>query len=63
MDWIERWFGIAPDSGDGSLELLITLAVVAVAIVAILELHPRTRTAIHTACKRNLILLRKRRSG
>ena len=28
MDWIERWFGFAPDNGDGSLELLIMLVVV-----------------------------------
>ena len=25
MDWLEQWFGIAPDNGDGSLELLIVL--------------------------------------
>ena len=23
MDWIERWFGAAPDNGDGTLELLL----------------------------------------
>ena len=36
MDWIERWFGISPDGGDGSTELLYigavlgTLALIAV---------------------------------
>ena len=35
MDFIERWFGVSPDSGDGSLELLwvvgIVLSLVAIA--------------------------------
>ena len=30
MDFIERWFGISPDGGDGSLEGLYLLAIVAV---------------------------------
>lgn len=33
MDFIEQWFGISPDGGDGSLELLwIAAIVVAVAV-------------------------------
>jgi hypothetical protein len=28
MDFIERWFGFAPDHGDGSLEAIILLALV-----------------------------------
>lgn len=27
MDFIERWFGISPDGGDGSTELLYILAI------------------------------------
>lgn len=27
MDWIEKLFGIKPDNGDGSMELLIAIAV------------------------------------
>jgi len=34
MNWIEQWFGFAPDNGDGSLELLIMLVVAAVIVVA-----------------------------
>ncbi|QKD16072.1 hypothetical protein [Mesorhizobium sp. NZP2077] len=30
MDFIEQWFGISPDGGDGSTEALYILAVVAV---------------------------------
>jgi len=33
MDWIERLFGISPDGGDGSTEMLYLVA--AVAIVAL----------------------------
>jgi hypothetical protein len=36
MDFIEQWFGVSPDGGDGSLELLwivlIVLALVAIAL-------------------------------
>jgi len=34
MDWIERFFGISPDGGDGSTELLYVFT--AVAIVALI---------------------------
>jgi len=35
MDFIERWFGLSPDNGDGSLELLWIIALVAaIAVVA-----------------------------
>jgi hypothetical protein len=35
MDFFERWLGIAPDGGDGSLEALY-LIVIAIALAAIL---------------------------
>jgi MYXO-CTERM domain-containing protein len=35
MDFIERWFGVSPDGGDGSLEAL-WLAAIAVAVVALI---------------------------
>ena len=34
MDFIERWFGVSPDGGDGSLEMLY-LGAIAIAAVAI----------------------------
>jgi hypothetical protein len=35
MDFIERWFGISPDGGDGSLELLwLATIVVAISVVS-----------------------------
>jgi len=30
MDFIERWFGLSPDGGDGSTELLYIVAFVVV---------------------------------
>ena len=32
MDWIERWFGMSPDDGDGSLEALIFVALVVIGV-------------------------------
>jgi len=34
MDFIEKWFGISPDGGDGSLEALY-IAVVILVVVAL----------------------------
>lgn len=31
MDFIERWFGISPDGGDGSTEALYFIAALAIA--------------------------------
>jgi LPXTG-motif cell wall-anchored protein len=33
MDFFERWFGVSPDGGDGSLEIL-WIGVIIVALVA-----------------------------
>ena len=38
MDWIERLFGISPDGGDGSTEMLYLAA--AVAVVALICARP-----------------------
>lgn len=35
MDWIEQWFGLSPDQGDGSVEWLILLMCVVVAITLV----------------------------
>jgi len=37
MDWIERWFGLSPDGGNGLFETLI----LAVALIAALEIGRR----------------------
>lgn len=46
MDWIEQWFGFAPDNGDGTLELLIMLVAAAVIAVAVVWRLPRARRAL-----------------
>jgi hypothetical protein len=33
MDWIERLFGISPDGGDGSTEMLYIAAAVAIVVL------------------------------
>jgi hypothetical protein len=33
MDWIERWFGVSPDGGDGSTEALYIVALLAAAVL------------------------------
>jgi len=35
MDWIERLFGVAPDGGDGTTEMLYVVAAIAVAALAV----------------------------
>ena len=37
MDFIERWFGVSPDGGDGSLELLWIAAIVVAAGAVVLR--------------------------
>ena len=46
MDWLERWFGFAPDNGDGSAELLIVVAATTVIVVGLAWLHPYSRNAV-----------------
>ena len=39
MDFIEQWFGISPDGGDGSLEVLWIGAIVVVALAIAFRRH------------------------
>lgn len=41
MDFIERWFGVSPDGGDGSLEVL-WIAAMAVVMVGVIFRRPIT---------------------
>ena len=52
MDWIERWFGISPDGGDGSLEIGVAVVLVAMGAVLVAAAFPGLRGA-----------LRRRRQG
>jgi hypothetical protein len=42
MDWIEQLFGIDPDFGSGSLELLIAGAIVVIVVGAAIARRRRT---------------------
>ena len=41
MDYIERWFGVAPDGGDGSLEVLYLVALAALIAAFVFRRHLR----------------------
>jgi len=47
MDWIERWFGISPDNGDGSLEMLYLVALAVSAGLLFVACHRPTRRALN----------------
>ena len=63
MDWIEQWFGIAPDNGDGTLELLIVLVVAAVIVSAAVWRIPRARTTVLRFFARLHVIAIGRREG
>jgi hypothetical protein len=63
MDWIERWFGVAPDNGDGTLELVIMITIAAAAVLAVIWRIPRTRTAAVRFFSQLNQVLRGRREG
>ncbi|HWT99996.1 MAG TPA: hypothetical protein VN229_20335 [Terriglobales bacterium] len=46
MDWIERWFGFAPDNGDGTLELVIMATGLGLIVIAVIWKVPRWRAAV-----------------
>jgi hypothetical protein len=46
MDWIERWFNVSPDNGDGTLELLVFVVLFLAAIALVASTRPAARTAI-----------------
>ena len=59
MDFIERLFGISPDGGDGSLEMLY----IAVAILLVVDLLFRYRHILASLFMHYLEQLGKRESG
>jgi hypothetical protein len=48
MDWIERWFGVSPDNGDGSLEWLVLCVAIGagVAVLTMATRFPRGRAIL-----------------
>ncbi len=48
MDLIEQWFGISPDGGDGSLEMLWLVAFVATGSALIFRRRVRAWIAART---------------
>jgi hypothetical protein len=46
MDWIEQWFGLAPDGGDGTLEAMLVVVVAVVVLAAVTALMRRGRGVV-----------------
>jgi hypothetical protein len=53
MDFIERWLGLSPDGGDGSIEAMFLFAAAAVMLAFFLRYRSRLRI---------IRLVRRRRS-
>ena len=52
MDWIEQWFGLNPDGGDGSIEAAIVTAVIVVGVTIALFVSKRLRGLSMSALQR-----------
>jgi hypothetical protein len=48
MDWIERWFNVSPDNGDGTLELLVFVVLFLVAAGLVASTRPAVCKAIRS---------------
>jgi hypothetical protein len=44
MDFIERFFGLSPDNGDGSTEIMWCVAIAVVLVAAFYVRHRRRRS-------------------
>jgi hypothetical protein len=52
MDWIEQWFGLNPDGGDGSIETAIVVAVILVGVTIAFLVSTRLRAIGVSAFRR-----------
>jgi hypothetical protein len=52
MDFIERWFGLSPDGGDGSLEVLWIVVIVATVTAIVFRRQIAARLASWHAGRR-----------
>jgi hypothetical protein len=63
MDWIEQWFGFAPDNGDGSVELLIMVFVATVIAVAVVwKVRPARAAALRFFAQLQTWIVGRRKS-
>jgi len=53
MDFIERWFGVSPDGGKGSLEMMLGILVLMVAIAGLRFLR-RNRARLQIEADRDV---------
>jgi hypothetical protein len=61
VDWIEQWFGLNPDGGDGSIEAMAIVGVIFVAAGIVTMVNRRLRWRVLDALGRlNEALARRR---
>ena len=48
MDFIEEWLGVSPDGGDGSLEVLYLVALVALIAAAVFRRQLRRQLGLRS---------------
>ncbi len=60
MDWIESWFGVSPDGGNGATEWLFVLAGLAIVIAAVPALRRAALGALQRLARRRGTTLPKR---
>ena len=57
MDWLEQWFGLNPDGGDGSIETAIVAAVIVIGLTIASLVSRRLRalglSALHRIARRS----------
>ena len=57
MDWLEQWFGLNPDGGDGSIETAIVVAVIVIGLTMAPLVSKRLRglgmSALHRITRRS----------
>jgi hypothetical protein len=63
MDWLERWFGMYPDGGNGMVEAEIVVAVILAIAAGVVVWSPKARAVVETAIKKATVALRVRRQS
>ena len=52
MDWIEQWFNVSPDHGDGSLEMLVFVTLISVALCLLVSTRAPLRARLRSMLRR-----------
>ena len=59
MDWIERWFGLHPDNGDGSLEAYVLVMLFAIAVALLAATNDWVKVRLESLTRRGVAQMRR----